>query len=229
MAYVRRTDTLCFEVLGKVDEMRNKAREPYEAQQITRDTPEYEALRNSVEDVAWKKAPELRGKLPDEWLENCSFDRVELSLPKGDGPHYRVDVRAVDDHTPFKLTPQHSQAGYFRSATVKYEVSDLPPIVSEFFAKNAQREIKYREVSIKYQQIRQQLSDFMQGHASLNKMLETMPEFEHYVPQKYLDKLREPNKKRDTKVEVTIVDDLNIDTNELASLAVGHRIATAHS
>ena len=96
-------------------------------------------------------------------------------------------------------------------------------------AKEEQQAMKRGEINGKYAQIRHKLELFMHGHASLNKMIEAMPEFEHYVPQRFLDKLRKPNEKRETKVEITIVDDLAIDTNELASLAVGHRIATARS
>lgn len=228
MAYVRRTQELCYEVLKKVDEMREKAKEPFEDKIIREGMPEYDALRNSVEDVVWKEAPELKGKLPDTWLERCTHDDLIVRVPNQNG-HTAVRLCKPKGATGFKLTPQHTKKSHYVTHTVDYEVSDIPPVITEFFAKEEQQAVRRGEINGKYAQIKHKLELFMQGHASLNKMIEAMPEFEHYVPQRFLDKLREPNKKRDTKVEITIVDDLNIDTDELASLAVGHRIATAHS
>lgn len=232
MAYVRRTDTLMYEVLQKVSEMGAKAREPYLSSRIEEGTPEYDALYNSVEDVVWKEAPELKGKLPDAWLEHATFPRIELRVPKQEGKDH-VTLNVPDGGRPFKLSPRYNdkdRSGWRTpTAFVEYSRADIPPVVSAFYDKQEQLAIKRGEIDGKYSKIRDSLRAFMMAHASLNKMIEAMPEFEHYVPQKYLDKLRKPNEKRDTKVEITIVDELNIDTNELAALAVGHRIATAQS
>ena len=232
--YVRRTQELCYEVLKKVDEMRHKAREPYEAKDIEVGMPEYDALYNSVEDVVWKEAPELKGKLPDEWLKKSTHDHVFVEVPRQTTgkPYgsYDVSLRVPDGSKLFKLTPQYTcESRYSRHANVKFDKADIPPVVSDFFAKEEEQAVKRGEVDGKYLRIRQKLELFMGGHASLNKMIAAMPEFEHYVPQRFLDKLRQPNEKRDTKVEINIVDDLGIDANELAGLAVGHRLATARS
>lgn len=105
-----------------------------------------------------------------------------------------------------------------------------PPLTTKWFEDRAAKVEKRKEISDEYHDTANKLSAFMKAHASLNTMLEAMPAFEHYVPQSFMDRLRKPNKKRESNgVKITIAEELNIDTNKLASMAVGHRMLTAGS
>ena len=232
MAYVRRTDTLVNEVLNKVREMRRNACRPYLSTGVATDSVEYNEVFNVLEDVVWKKAPDLKDKIPDEWLEQSTHNSVDVRIPSPfEDFTTEVSLKVPDGKKPFKLTPKYISTGYYRSSpTVKFAAEDVPPTMVKWFNERAEREQKIATLTEKYKTIENKLSAFMKGHASLNKMLEAMPEFEHYVPQSFMDRMRQPNKKRASNaVEITIVDELDIDTNELASMAIGHRLATSQS
>lgn len=238
MAYVRRTDTLMYEVINKVRDMERVALNPYDIEGIKADTPEYNELYHIVEDVVWKEAPELKGKLPDEWLEYCTYKEVRLKIPNPADPTDRnttltVDVKVPDGAASFKLTPQYNERDRYYgrpTASVSLDAEDVPPLTTKWFEDRAAKVEKRKEIADEYHDTANKLSAFMKAHASLNTMLEAMPAFEHYVPQSFMDRLRKPNKKRESNgVKITIAEELNIDTNKLASMAVGHRMLTAGS
>ena len=66
----------------------------------------------------------------------------------------------------------------------------------------------------------------MDQQASLNSALKDMPEIELYIPLRYMVKIREQAEPRASK-KANVADELNIDTDALASIAIAHRMATA--
>ena len=106
MAYVRKTDTLVNDIIGRVQDMSRTAQQPYQTDTLEVGTPEYNDMRNAVVDRTWAAAPDLKGKLPDDW---CGTPR-------------RVDVilRDTNDRTvarfgientvanPIRLSPEYA-------------------------------------------------------------------------------------------------------------------------
>jgi hypothetical protein len=64
MAYVRKTDTLQYDVINRVREMRSAALAPYQTNKLEIGTPEYNDMRKDVVAATWKDAPDLQHKVP---------------------------------------------------------------------------------------------------------------------------------------------------------------------
>lgn len=244
MAYVRRTEELVCEVKAKVNQMRDHALKPYEAKEIQRNSVEYNELYAAVEPFAWRAAPELKDKIPDEWLSNSTFKlvhtRIDYDMPNYDMPnsdavelrfkqHTFVKLNVPEGSPPFKLPPNYEkQGGYYGDphADMKLKHEYVPPSVVKWFEAEHKNSRTRDELIAKYNGIRDKLESFMLGHKSLNKMLEAMPDFEHYVPERFMDRIRKPNVKREnTGVQTTIVEELNINTEELVTAAIAHRLS----
>ena len=77
MAYVRKTDTLVQHILHKVRQMSQTAQKPYSADTLTKDSAEYDAIRNCIESVSWKGAPQLQQQMPANTPDPQWFRRVK--------------------------------------------------------------------------------------------------------------------------------------------------------
>lgn len=232
MAYVRRTEELVCEVKAKVNQMRDHALKPYKEKEIQRNSVEYNELYAAVEPFAWRAAPELKDKIPDEWLSNSTFKsvhtRIDYDMPNSKQYTF-VKLNVPKDSPPFKLPPNYEkQGGYYGDphTDMKFKNEDVPPSVVKWFEAEYKNSRTRDELIAKYKGIRDKLESFMLGHKSLNKMLEAMPDFQHYVPERFMDRIRKPNVKREnTGVQTTIIEELDIDTQELVTAAVAHRLS----
>jgi hypothetical protein len=55
-------------------------------------------------------------------------------------------------------------------------------------------------------------------------MLKDMPEFEMYVPQKYMNKFHEEVEPRAKKQQHSVADEIGIDRNAIAAIAIANRV-----
>ena len=223
MAYVRKTDTLVNDIIGRVQYMSRTAQQPYQTDTLEVGTPEYNDMRNAVVDKTWAVAPDLKGKLPDDW---CGTPR-------------RVDVilRDTNDCTVARFSIENTVANPIRLSPeygshypdVYVSTANLTGAAKTWVNAMAGNQEKRNAVREQFQVVENQLSAFMQQHASLNAMLTEMPEFEMYVPEKYMTKVRAKSEPRAKVERPTIVQDLNIDVDALAAAAITHRMVTANS
>jgi hypothetical protein len=221
MAYVRKTDTLVNDIISRVQDMSSTAQQPYRTDTLEVGTPEYNDMRNAVVDKTWAAAPDLKGKLPDDW---CGTPR-------------RVDVilRTTDDSmvarfgientvaNPIRLSPEYK----LNYPDVNLSVDDLTGAAKTWVNAMADKKEKRNAVKEQFAVVKDQLRAFMQQHASLNAMLTEMPELEMYVPDRYMTKVRAKSEPRAKVERPTNVQDLNIDVDALAAAAITHRMVTA--
>lgn len=231
MAYVRKTETLVREILGKVKEMSTTAQEPYQTDRIKKGTPEYDALTSVVADVSWKETPDLKNKAPSSWNRILDCGEVTAVLPNtlSSDKEVRIDLTPPEG-TKFFMSPAHISTGYYRSggAKVKFSPDDVPAIVKNWFSSKAEKDATRKEIAAKFDGIKDKLEQFMSQHASLNAALKDLPSLEMYVPSEYMRKIAAASAPRNApKVERTIIQDLDIDVAELTTAAVAHRFAAA--
>jgi len=221
MAYVRKTDTLVHDVINRVQAMSRAAQQPYQTDTLEVGTPEYNDMRNAVVDKTWAAAPDLKGKLPDDW---CGTPR-------------RVDVHLRDTNdctvarfgientvaNPIRLSPEYAT----HYPDVYVSTANLTGAAKTWVNAMAGNQEKRNAVREQFKVVENQLHAFMQQHASLNAMLTEMPELEMYVPDRYMTKVRAKSEPRAKVERPTNVQDLNIDVDALAAAAITHRMVTA--
>ena len=228
MAYVRKTDTLVQHILHKVRQMSQTAQKPYSADTLTKDSAEYEAIRNCIESVSWKGAPQLKQQMPSEWLTGLKARNVDVRIvaPKSCPDSGDVNIYLEGD---FTLSPAHASAGHSYSGNrgkMTLEEADFPPLLMTWFKSGKSNESIKKSLQDKFNKVEEQLKSFMQQHASLNTAIKELPELEQYVPEEYMEKLHAPSAPRGKvqRAEKTTIEDLGIDRDALTSAAVAHQL-----
>ena len=228
MAYVRKTDTLVQHILHKVRQMSSTAQKPYSADTLTKESAEYEAIRNCVESVSWKGAPQLKQQMPDEWLDGLKTKNVDVKIiaPESCPDSGDVNIYLEGD---FTLSPAHASAGHSYSGNrgkMTLEEADFPPLLMTWFKSGKSNESIKKSLQDKFNKVEEQLKSYMQQHASLNTAIKELPELEQYVPEEYMEKLHAPSAPRGKvqRAEKTTVEDLGIDRDALTSAAVAHQL-----
>ena len=228
MAYVRKTDTLVQHILHKVRKMSETAQKPYSADTLTKDSAEYDAIRNCIESVSWKGAPQLQQQMPDEWLDGLKAKNVDVRIvaPESCPDSGDVNIYLEGD---FTLSPAHASAGHSYSGNrgkMTLEEADFPPLLMTWFKSGKSNESIKKSLQDKFNKVESQLKSYMQQHASLNTAIKELPELEQYVPEEYMEKLHAPSAPRGKvqRAEKTTVEDLGIDRDALTSAAVAHQL-----
>ena len=228
MAYVRKTDTLVQHILRKVRDMSSTAQKPYSADTLTKDSAEYDAIRNCIESVSWKGAPQLKQQMPDEWLDGLKTRNVDVKIvaPESCPDSGDVNIYLEGD---FTLSPAHASAGHSYSGNrgkMTLEEADFPPLLMTWFKSGKSNESIKKSLQDKFNKVEEQLKSFMQQHASLNTAIKELPELEQYVPEEYMEKLHAPSAPRGKvqRAEKTTIEDLGIDRDALTSAAVAHQL-----
>lgn len=228
MAYVRKTDTLVQHILHKVRKMSETAQKPYSADTLTKDSAEYDAIRNCIESVSWKGAPQLQQQMPDEWLDGLKAKNVDVRIvaPESCPDSGDVNIYLEGD---FTLSPAHASAGHSYSGNrgkMTLEEADFPPLLMTWFKSGKSNESIKKSLQDKFNKVEEQLKSYMQQHASLNTAIKELPELEQYVPEEYMEKLHAPSAPRGKvqRAEKTTVEDLGIDRDALTSAAVAHQL-----
>lgn len=224
MAYVRKTDTLVNDIERKCYDMSRKAQEQYRNQGASINDAQKLELIEAAHVSAWSDAPELRNKMPDAWIFSPEDVDLRMYGPK-DTDGNAVQAMTQQVRGVFKLPSKREYSSYRPDVDVAYE--HLPASVKQMVADQASSKKKLTETKQKFENIKTQLRDYMNQHASLNTALKEMPQLEMYVPDEYMRKIRAASAPR-AKVEPrSNVVDLNIDVDELTAAAITHRIATA--
>ena len=228
MAYVRKTDTLVQHILHKVRQMSQTAQKPYSADTLTKDSAEYEAIRNCIESVSWKGAPQLKQQMPDEWLDGLKARNVDVKIvaPESCPDSGDVNIYLEGD---FTLSPAHASAGHSYSGNrgkMELTEADFPPLLMTWFKSGKSNESIKKSLQDKFNKVEEQLKSYMQQHASLNTAIKELPELEQYVPEEYMEKLHAPSAPRGKvqRAEKTTIEDLGIDRDALTSAAVAHQL-----
>jgi len=228
MAYVRKTDTLVQHILHKVRQMSQTAQKPYSADTLTKESAEYDAIRNCIESVSWKGAPQLKQQMPDEWLDGLKARNVDVKIvaPESCPDSGDVNIYLEGD---FTLSPAHASAGHSYSGNrgkMELTEADFPPILMSWFKSGKSNESIKKSLQDKFNKIEEQLKSFMEQHASLNTAIKELPQIEQYIPEEYMEKLHAPSAPRGKvqRPEKTTVEDLGIDRDALTSAAVAHQL-----
>jgi hypothetical protein len=223
MAYVRKTDTLCYDIRENIRDMKSKALSAYPQMAIEVDTPEFDAAVDSVQNSIYSECPDLKGKLPDTWLKK--HDRLELRFLKDDGEDNFTAMLRCNNRDGIKL-PAHVDQNYY-GATVELRPSQCTDALRTWLDEANHVHSKRFQIAEQYDNVEEQLGKYMRQHASLNAAVKEMPEMEMYVPEKYVSKMREatpPRKKKGSNGEPTASEELGIDRNALATMAIAHRL-----
>ena len=223
MAYVRKADTLVNDVISRIREMSRAAQQPFKTDTVEVGTATHASMREAVVRKTYEEMPELQGKLPDDW---CGLPtRVDVHLRDDD--ENMISRFSIENVTsdPMRLSPAYRRQSY---PDVTLYVNDLTDAAATWLEAKADNDKKVTVIQQQFKVVREQLTAFMQQHASLNAMLTEMPELEMYVPDRYMTKVRAKSAPRAKAERPTNVQDLNIDVDALAAAAITHRIVTAN-
>jgi hypothetical protein len=218
MAYVRKTQTLMSEVAQRIKTMRANELKVVAEDKIEIGSPEHASFRTAVDTALWADAPHLKDPMPEKW---CTLTtEIRFSFPESVNS-MRMTLN-VPDTQRLKLPPTISS---YHTVQLKQEHLDdvILAWVSQADARAAQR----RLIGDKYDTLEHQVVGFIDRFPSLNAALKEMPELEFYIPTQYLEKVHEPTEPRERVKKETVQDEMNIDVEALASMAIAHRITTA--
>jgi hypothetical protein len=223
MAYVRKTETLIDDIVRNVRDMKDKALSAYQSNTIERGTPEFDSALEAIQVAAFRAAPHLRQSYPDSWMKRCRY-RINLKFLNADDTfnfNTMLDVDGLD-----VKVPAHMDSGY-SSVDAEVRREECPEVLKAWLDGASDRNKQRQQVAEQFSTVETQLVAYMRGHASLNAAITDMPEIEMYVPAKYMEKLREPTAPRAKKPQqMSLVDELSIDRDALAAIAIANRITT---
>jgi hypothetical protein len=219
MSYVRRTQTLLDQVTAKINRMRDTEASRLGDEEPAIGTPLHDDLCTAIDAAMWEEAADIRSKVPKSWRREHDSMECEVWAEEG-GFHKSLRVSRKDGEQ-FDLPP--GQQYYY---AVKVSVGIAPDSVKQWLKDCEFNADSRRLITDKYASIANKIIAYLNTHSSLNTALKEMPELEFYIPQEYLDRVAEKQTKVRKEKEST-VEKLDIDVNELTSLAVAHRIATA--
>jgi hypothetical protein len=201
--------------------MGDKALEMYKENSIEIDTAEFSAACEAIQTAAYRDAPTLRGNLPQAWL--FKTDRIRLKVTSRAEHGTKVSTYlSVPEHRQFEL-PLHMKESY-RTDVEVYD-DECPGALAAWVQARSTNKEQRRTVQQQYREVERQVIGFLRTHASLNAAIKEMPEIALYVPDQYINKMHEAVAPRVKKEEQTsAVEELGIDRNALAAVAIAHRV-----
>jgi len=218
MAYVRRTQTLVDDVSGRVNTMMHaELRKNEKTLSIEIGTPIHDEVRKAVTEACWYEAPDLVDKLPNSW---CKFEStVRVKFDSGDDwNNIRRNIEFADTDK-IKLPPTYNK---WNDTVLKS--STWSPSIKSWLADVQSEVVKNNEVKDMFNGIADQLTSFLNRHASLNTAIKEMPELKLYVPDEYIARLEQKSAPRTKTQTQSVVEALDIDVDNITRLAVAHRI-----
>ena len=229
MAYVRKTDTLVDDIRRKCDQMSRVARAQFDVDAVTFTDGQRADLIEAAHVTAWSKAPELRGKLPEEWVAKVEEATLRIygqgTKVFRDGHVGEYPAMSRTFAADFVIPHTKDTRSYRPSIDVAY--ANMTPALKVIIDGVAGNSAKQAEVKEKFKTVKYQLTEFMKQHASLNTAIKEMPQLEMYVPDEYMRQIRAESAPRSKVEKRSNVADLNIDVDALTAAAITHRIATA--
>ena len=221
MAYVRKTQEFFDAVVRNVQNMKDKAVSVYPLPAIERGTPEYSHALEAVHTAAFRYAPHLKDQYPDAWM-NTVNRKINIKFHRDDGA--MSFSTSVDCESVGVRLPAHVKTSLWETDVQVYR-SDCPAPMQAWYDEQVSLNKKRSDTAEKYATVEDQIKRYMEQHASLNGMLKDMPEFEMYVPQKYMDKFHEEVEPRAKKQQQqSIADDIGIDRDAIAAIAIANRV-----
>lgn len=222
MAYVRVTEKLLDGIENKINIMYDKALKMHANPDTSYGTAIHSDVEKAVLTQAWSACPELYDQLPDEW---CHFSSaLDAEIVSQDGRN-RATFRVFNPSDTHLKLPCKPSPYYHDSIRVDYEhQSDAVRAWLEDQFNRAQEVTDTRE---QFRLVHRQITDFLRTKTSLNAALKEMPELELYVPQEFMDKYHEPTAPRANTSAEDQPPAVEVDRDQLAALAVAHRMATA--
>jgi len=235
MAYVRKTNALCEDVIGKLNAMAENELSSCGAfhdmdlvKTLESDHPIYKRILNKVDELAWGEHKHLQSVIPESWLnkDNLYFNVIF----QDEDPTKR---ESMSFHYSSYIQPPKTDIGHdlrwdntFIEQYLTYSLSELPDRYKELVAENIKIRDAKQAVQDKFRDIRGKLRTFMERHASLNSMLKELPTFELYVPQEYIDRyhMKEEKRKTDSAKKKEEFDSIGIDVDELTAIGVTHKL-----
>ena len=221
--YVRKTQTLVDDIEHQVDIMKRSA-----VSQLTDDnkveigTPLHAEIKTAIENVLWQLAPDLKDKMPKEWLKEN--DDVRAIFESEEHKVIRYDFQSQDGDE-IKLPPTFSR---WQDHTI--DQKHWTPLIQEWITSQHNADIEKEKIGDMYRGISNQLVSFMSKHASLNTAIKEMPELKLYVPDGYIEKLeKKVERANSTKPHApTTDDDVEVDVEALTRAAIAHRVTSAN-
>lgn len=214
MAYVRTTQTLLNDLHKRVMQMLENKLKSVTSYGFT--SHNEDKLCEAIAKQQWHKAPELRGKLPEEWCRRCDY-RLDVKVKLSDDSTVRIQHKLFDENKRPLLPPMGSTYSF----DVERQHFDAETL--ELLKTIKQVDDTKTEIGDQFYTLSADLRAFLGAHTSLNQALKDMPELALYIPQEYLDKVEaESPKKQSTRKKVETP---NIDRQAIAAQAIAHRIS----
>ena len=227
MAYVRKTDILVDGIRQKVRQIGKSAAKQYDSSELESNTPEFNGLYNGVLNKCWEEAPDLKDKLPKEWMKEV--ERMYVKVMKPDGNYFEVLLKTPETKS-FYLPPTKEARDRY-TPTFEITESHLDELTRGYVKGANERAEMLNQTKAKFREIEDQLTSYMRSYASLNAALVDMPELEMYVPDEFMEKYRAPNPKKGKRGtsdnEESMVETLNIDRDAIAAAAIAARMSQA--
>jgi hypothetical protein len=215
MAYVRTTQTLLSDLHSRVMRMMEAKIEQVTKYGFT--SHNEDKLLEAIAKQQWHKAPELRGKLPEEWCRR-SDSRVNVKVKLSDDIGSVVVHHKVFDEDKRPWLPPVGTNYHFDVDRQHFDSEGL-----EVLKAIKQSDVTKEEIREQFSKLSRDLREYLGAHTSLNQALKDMPELALYIPQKYIDKVEAATpKKQSTRKKVEAP---NIDRQAIAAQAIAHRIS----
>ena len=219
MAYVRKTQMLVDDVANTVNSMMNtELSNQRKANDVSIGTDLHRDIAELYSQEAWKLAPDIKDKMPDEWCK--LVDNVEVKFVNGDDyNNIRLDI-GFPDNDKLKLPPTYNRY----HDRLEIHESSCGVLVKEWLVKQHSLDSQRSQTREMFGGIEEQLTKFLGRHASLNTAIKEMPELKLYVPDEYIRKLEQKSTPRTQSPVQSAVEDLDIDVDNITRLAVAHRM-----
>ena len=223
MAYVRMTEALKDTVMRKISHMNAAAIKPYKARLLDA-APQgvIDSFRENVERVVWRDGPEFKGRLPKAWLTEVTRFYVCVRFPALGETQGTRDVHVIYDFDVPIVRPLLLTAEQLHWLRVPAE--DVDGAFREWVLHEYHTQAERDGIEARYSALRRQVISYLDAQPSLNRAIKETPELEMYVPEVYLDKLRESAPKRKAAAK-DAAPTPEVDRDMLVALGAVHRLA----
>ena len=220
--YVRKTQTLITDIEHEVYKMQQSAISKLTSENnVEIGTPLHAEIKTAIENTLWQLAPDLKDKMPKEWLSDETHVMVDFPSDEHRTVRYNFGSQTGDE---LKIPPH-----FRRWDDIHISQKYWTPLIQEWLSSQHNAEVERQKIVDSYHTISSQLTSFMAKHASLNTALKEMPELELYVPDEYIEKVnKKENRIKATPSAPTTEDYEEVDVDALTRAAVAHRVTTGN-
>lgn len=216
--YVRKTQTLITDIEHEVYKMQQSAISKLTSENnVEIGTPLHAEIKTAIENTLWELAPDLKDKMPKEWLSDETHVMVDFPSDEHRTVRYNFGSQTGDE---LKIPPH-----FRRWDDIHISQKYWTPLIQEWLSTQHNAEVERQKIVDSYHTISSQLTSFMTKHASLNTALKEMPELELYVPSEYMQRVNKKEVRgKPTPTKPTTCDDVEVDVDALTKAAIAHRV-----